>query len=506
MKARNFYTSLLLLLAIILFVNLLVGQLLVRLDLTEDKQFTLSDATRNIIEDLDRQLSVQVYFSEDLPPDIEKVQRDFQELLIEYENLSKGMISYTFINPAKEPELEQEAMESGIRPIMINVREKDQVKQQKAYMGAVLQMGEGREIIPFIQPGMSMEYALSSSIKKHSITDKPVVGFLQGHGEATTADMQQVMAGLQVMYRVEEVEITDTSGIPGYINTLAVIRPEDSIPGPHLRELQQFLFRGGRLFLAYNQVEGKFDTGMPMGEVVQTGVTPWLKGFGLEVRPEFLVDASCGTVNVQQQQGLFTYSRRVQFPYLPVLKNFPEHPVNQGLEAMVMEFASPLIYTGDTTSAFQPLLTSSETADVQEAPLYFDVQKNWTKDDFARSGIIIGGIVDMDKDNDASGRMIVVTDGDFPVGGTGNNARQVQEDNVNFMVNAIDWLSDDTGLIELRTKGTTYRPLKDLEDGKKTFLKWLNFLLPVLLVIMYGFYRWQRNRMTRIKRMEDRYE
>jgi ABC-type uncharacterized transport system involved in gliding motility auxiliary subunit len=70
------------------------------------------------------------------------------------------------------------------------------------------------------------------------------------------------------------------------------------------------------------------------------------------------------------------------------------------------------------------------------------------------------------------------------------------------MANAIDWLSDDTGLIELRTKGVTSRPLDQVEEGRKTFLKWLNFLLPIVLILLYGIIRMQRRRNLRVKRME----
>jgi hypothetical protein len=73
------------------------------------------------------------------------------------------------------------------------------------------------------------------------------------------------------------------------------------------------------------------------------------------------------------------------------------------------------------------------------------------------------------------------------------------------MVNSIDWLSDDTGLIELRTKGITNRPLDQIEDGKKTFLKYLNFLLPIFLIILYGIFRSRNNKIKEIKRMQENY-
>jgi hypothetical protein len=74
------------------------------------------------------------------------------------------------------------------------------------------------------------------------------------------------------------------------------------------------------------------------------------------------------------------------------------------------------------------------------------------------------------------------------------------------MVNSIDWMSDATGLIDLRTKGVQYRPIDELEDGTKSLLKYLNFLLPIILVMIYGLVRMQANRIRRIKRMEENYE
>ncbi|MBL7865267.1 MAG: hypothetical protein JNK10_10340, partial [Cyclobacteriaceae bacterium] len=97
-------------------------------------------------------------------------------------------------------------------------------------------------------------------------------------------------------------------------------------------------------------------------------------------------------------------------------------------------------------------------------------------------------------------------DGDFMVSGSRQQGRSLQPDNVSLLVNAIDWLSDDTGLIDLRTKGVTSRPIAQLEDSTKTIIKYANFLLPILLVVGYGLVRMQQNRMTRLKRMAENYE
>jgi len=103
-------------------------------------------------------------------------------------------------------------------------------------------------------------------------------------------------------------------------------------------------------------------------------------------------------------------------------------------------------------------------------------------------------------------KLVIYSDGDFAINGSGRQAQQLQPDNVNLMVNAIDWLSDDTGLNELRTKTVTSRPINtDLEDDTKTFIKYLNFLLPIVLVILYGIARAQIRRRKRKIWMEVSY-
>lgn len=98
-------------------------------------------------------------------------------------------------------------------------------------------------------------------------------------------------------------------------------------------------------------------------------------------------------------------------------------------------------------------------------------------------------------------RLIVFTDGNFPVSG----GRAVNPDNVNLLVNAIEWLSDDTGLSTLRTKGVSSRPIDEIEDGKRNFLKYLNFFLPIALALAYGIFRSHRSRARRMRRMQERY-
>ncbi len=503
MKSAKISSTIILVVVIIVIINILSDNYSFRIDLTQGGEYTLSRATKNILQNLEKPVTVTAYFSKDLPPNIGNISGNLKDMLIEYGNRSGGMVVYKFVSPNESEALEKEAVQNGIRPIMINVREKDQVKQQKAYMGAVVSMGDEKERIPFFQPGSAMEYALSTAIKKLSVVDKPSIALIQGHGEPAINDLMQVYNELGILYNVQSLKLTDTTRISEKIKTIAIIRPTDTIPSSQLVVLDNFLARGGNIFLALNRVEGNFTN--VSGTSVSVGLEDWLRKRGITVTDNFIVDAKCGAVTLQQQEGSFTMATQIQFPYLPVIVKFADNPVTKGLEAVSLQFASPITFAGDTSLKFTPIAFSSEKSGSLRTPLYFNVQKQWQTIDFPMSNLVVAAIIEGKLSGNVNSKMIIVSDGDFAVG-SAKAGNQLPRDNVSLLVNSIDYLSDDTGLIELRTKGVTSRPIREMEAGTKTLLKWINFLAPIILIIIYGLVRMQVNKNKRIKRMEVSYE
>ncbi len=220
------------------------------------KGIRLSKATKDILKQLDEPVTVTAYFTEDLPPDLATTRRDFKDLLIEYASISNGKVLYEFINPNKDQETEQKAFQAGVQPVLVSTREKDEATQKKVFMGAVVQMGEDKEVIPFMQPGAAMEYSLSTSIKKLSVTEKPVIGLLQGHGEPSLNAMSQVMQSLSILYQVEPVNLGDSAADLSKYKTIAIVGPKDTIPDHHFMILDNYLAKGGNLFIGIDRVEG----------------------------------------------------------------------------------------------------------------------------------------------------------------------------------------------------------------------------------------------------------
>ncbi|MFT7159020.1 MAG: gliding-associated putative ABC transporter substrate-binding component GldG [Bacteroidia bacterium] len=488
---------------ILVVLNLITSKVYFRLDFTDDERYTLSDATLDILENLDDVITVKAYFSEDLPTQLISNRQDFEDLLLEYENRSGGNIVFEFISPNDDPEAEQEAQQNGIQPIMVNVQEKDQVQQLRAYMGAVLMMGDQKEMIPLIQPGVSMEYDLTTSIKKISVADKPKIALLQGHGEPGLQEVAQLAQQLSVLYGFEPYTISGTEEIPTFYKAVVIINPIDTIPGSHFGKLDNFIAQGGNIFLSYTNLKPELQQGR-LGISGETGFTGWLANKGINMGRQYVIDDNSGTIGVQGNNGMFKYTQQIKFPYFPRINKFPKHPATKGLEDIMLPFASPLTYSGtDSLINFSPLLMTSNVSGVANAPVNIDINKKWSESDFTQGEQVVALALDGPIGGTVDSRFVVISNASYVV--NGSQQQQVNADNVNFTSNAIDWLSDDTGLIDLRTKGISSRPLDTVEDATREMLKYGNVLGPIFLILIYAVVRKQRYNMKKNKWREGTY-
>lgn len=487
--------------AVLVLLNVLSSFVFTRLDFTGDGRYTLSKATKDILSDLDSTVTITAYFSDNLPAQIQYVRNDFEDLLVEYNSRSGGKIAYNFINPNASQEKEQEAMQQGMRPLTVQARERDQFIEQRAYMGAKLTHNGQTEVIPAIQPGAAMEYALSSSIKKIAVTDKPRIGFVQGHGEASPQAMQEAVQALSVLYQVQPIQLSDSALLS--CKALAIVAPTDTFMPQDFAKLDAFLSTGKGIFVALNRVQADLQGGG--GTSLNTGLETWLAQKGLTINDNFVIDAKCAPITVQQQNGMFTFNQQVAFPYLVLASKFADHSAVKGIEQIILPFVSSMNFGNKEGVTFTPLVMSSQTAGTETPPITFDAQKPLQSYNFVTSNLILGGALEGNLANGAA-KMIVYADGDFAVNGEGQRAQRLAPDNINLFTNGIDWLSDDTGLSELRTKVVTSRPIqKELSDGAKQLVKFTNFLAPILLIMLYGFFRLQARRQQKLKWASERY-
>lgn len=512
---RESAIQLLLVVGIAVTANILADELVLRFDLTEDNRYTLSGASRDIAESLDDPITVTAYFSENLPPQLTQAEDEFQNFLEEFRAYSGGNLEYEFINPNESDQAEQEAQQAGIRPVMIDVRERDQISQKRAYLGAVFRYEDKREVVPVIRPGSALEYTIASTIKRLTIEDKPRIGLVQGHGEPTRQEMAEISNELSQRYQLTELAGLDTAAVPPDIEVLLVVAPGEELSEQELVHIDQYIMSGGRAVFAVNRIQANPQRGMAMP--LTTGIERLLAAYNIPVNPDLLRDANGATIQVQQRQGAFTMVNQVQYPYLPLISNFGDHPISEGLETVLFQFVSSLDTAQvDSTQRLSVLAKSSGEAGLARGRFNLSPMQQWESRSFGQSDIPVGAAVEgifrsafagvdsveVQLERSRKTSLVVFGDGNFAINGQGQQQQRLPEDNINLMVNSVDWLADDTGLIQLRTKGVTNRPLENISQGTKTFLKYLNTFLPIVLVIGYGLYRYQIRKIRRRKWIE----
>jgi len=270
--------------------------------------------------------------------------------------------------------------------------------------------------------------------------------------------------------------------------------------------LDQFRMQGHGLLVMAGNAKPMLSSGFEV-QPVDADANSWLKeDLGVAIEPGLVIDQQATRVTVNQQQGGFMFRSMVEYPFLPNVTNLnSEHLVTAGLESVSIPFASPLIWTGADDASVE-LMRSSARASVQSGPP-FDVSPLMNRAErfsgmSMRSSLLalaVGGAVESafkqppesvagDSAShithaDAS-RMIVVgspalLDDEFIDGG-----------NLVALLNMFDWLSGDAGLIELRSRGVTQRPLESLSSAGRSFFKgvWM-FALPILIGLI-GLWRW----------------
>ena len=252
MRPRNYRSSafleIIIVIAIIALVNLLSLRFFARADLTDDKLFSVSESTKDVVRDLDDIVNIKVYFSQDLPPYLTTLTRQVRDLLDEYRAYAGGNLIVDFEDPSVDPETEQRVRSLGVPPVQLNIIEKDKAEVMNAYLGIAILFEDRHEVIPVVQGTSSLEYELTSAIVKVASEDEKTVGFLSGHGEPDIdQDYETVKFSLEKQYTVKRVPTAEGQMVPDDVNTL-VVAGATQLGDWDRFAIDQFVMRGGRVF------------------------------------------------------------------------------------------------------------------------------------------------------------------------------------------------------------------------------------------------------------------
>lgn len=485
-------------LVVVLAVNILSCLIFVRWDFTINKRYSLSKVSQHSIRNNTEPIAVDFYVTEDLPQDIKKLAKEFRFLLKEYQSLSSADFVINTIYPNSH-EKEFRATKAGIQPIFKEIREKDLEKIQKIYIGAVFHIGKKQAVLPMISYNTPLEYEITRLLKQASDTLKPTIGFVRGHGEATFNRIPQLINELSHLTNMSVIDLNTATSL-SEPNVVCIIDPKDTYSSYEIEQLEKYLEGGGRLFIALNHAIGQLTGERNSGFINRTGIEDMLEKKGLKIKYDFVVDNNCGTIAINQQYGFINFQSNVSFPYLPIITNFSKHTITHGLKSMLLPFASSMEQVKTpSTYIFTPLAKTSAISGLQQAPVFFDLQKQWTQHDFNHPHNTVAALLTNDDNNSA---IVTISNADFI---TDEIITSGHTDNINFAINSIEWLADHSGLIQLRNKFTTFSSLEPTNTPTREFLKYLNFFLPIVILIIGALLYFRNNRIKRNNRSRPGY-
>ncbi|MEE9206869.1 MAG: Gldg family protein [Gemmatimonadota bacterium] len=465
-------------LAICLVVNLLGQHIRGRLDLTPGGAYTLSEPTKKVLRDLDDLVSIRLFASRDLPPQMALVQRDLDDLLSDYA-ASGPNIEYSRLSPEGKNEDRAEADRLRIPAIQFNVLGQDELQVRQGYLGLAIQYADQLETIPFVQQTADLEYRLTSLIRGMTEPRTTRLGFLTGHGELDIeAQLGPVAERLRQNYEVTAVALADSAPmIPDSIDVLIIGGPTRPLTETAGQAVGEFLSGGGNTLIAITGVgidENRLFTSSQPHPVLDS----LLGLYGVSVPAAVVFDLrSNGNVTQPTASGL---SFLVPYPLWPVARAAAAHVIVDQISGVLLPWASPLDLSAAAADRVIPLLATSEAGGILEGSAPIAPQLNWNNmgSDLSRRPLAAAVLP---PEESGRGRLVVVGNAAFAT----ERFVQAQPDNLRFFENAVDWLAEEESLISIRAKSRRPPPLLFDSDTTRNSVKYLNLIgLPVLIVLL----------------------
>ena len=539
-------------LVLVVAVSLLAELRFFRIDLTSEKRHTLSQPSRSMLRELNDVVLIKVYLDGELPAEFVNFQKSIRELLDEFRAYGGEKVQYEFINLYDESDesirnrMIGDLYDKGLNVTNIQVRDSEGGSSTRIiFPGAIVAYGPYELPVNLLKnnPTLSHELNLNNSIQTleyefaraiHSLTleEVPRIAFIEGHGELDSMQTHSLMDELKNFFQVDRGFIS--GNVEALLNYQAVIIARPTFPFSEADKfaIDQYIMKGGRVLFFLDPVHPFADSlsaGTTVALANQVGLEDLLFKYGIRINYNLVADLQCNYVPVNTapagQEARFTM---MPWVYHPLLAGPVTHPVTRGLNYVKSQFASSM----DTLagSAWQVtktvLLATSQASRTRDVPLYINMEEITVQPDpalyqaaYLPVGILLEGEFESFYKNypvpegvrpsdwklipdGEPGSVFVVTDGDLPA----NEVQIVQGEfraqplgydrytqqtfgNREFIMNVVNYMTDKTGLMELRSREFKLRLLnKEVIGQKSQLLKWklINILLPLLLLLILG--------------------
>ncbi|MBS9768438.1 MAG: Gldg family protein, partial [Flavobacteriaceae bacterium] len=443
------------------------------------ENYTLGQATLNVLEQVDETIIITFYQSDNLNDLEQQFSEHIQTVLTTFQQFSKVPFHIEKINPMESVEVELEATNSGIQAMEMKGEDNT---LRKIFLGMIIQKGEQTKILPRLTPKMGIEYLLASTLRKLCEKKRRKIAFVQGHGEVSLIQLSDVGKRLLPNYDIEPIILSAEEDLTAY-ESMIIVSPSLKYNDEELAQLDVFLDLGKNIFIALDRVD--YDDREKEGYKIDTRIEEWLVQKGLIVDSNFIVDKSCSDVRLSE------YAPAIAFPYFPQITDFSSHITTQGIGAIVLRYASTIEFIGKEGVDFIPLAKTSEVSGKKFLPLRINVNHEWTKEDYQAPYQIVAGIMEgkLGEKQEKNAKIAIISDADLVLG----NSEILPFENHLFVANLIDWLSDTSGLVTLKHKGVM-KESKENEQEISTFEKYINLFLPILLIGCVGVFFYFRRK------------
>ena len=550
---------------VLLFLNILANAringraLYGSLDLTEEKRYTLTDATRNLLEGLDDVVFIKVLLEGDFPAGFKRLQAATRDVLDDFRSAS-GYVEYEFEDPGAGTteqinKRREQLSKDGINPVNLRVKGVEGTSEKLIYPYAIIYY-KNREFtinlleneVPGVPPEVTLnnsvgllEYKLANAIQKLQLSRKPNILFTEGQGELSPMETASLEKSLREFYETGRVYLDSVVSIGQEASVLIIAKPTRPFSERNKFKIDQYVMNGGKVLWLLDKVAVNLDSLRGRKSYYPNeyalNLDDLLFKYGIRIQPDLVLDMQCSTIPLAT--GLvgnapqFDYFR---YPYHLVVTPQSSHPVVKSLGAVNLLYASSIDTDIKTRTDVEKtvLLRSSPNTRVQLIPvemnfdfLRYDLDPSKFNQEPRALAMALDGVFPSMYENRVSEsmldglrqlgmefraqseptRMIVVSDGDVaknkvnlknqsfsPLGY--NEFDRYLFANKDLLMNAVEYLLDNKGVIEARGKDVRLRLLDTVKAKEETaFWQLFNIGLPLAFLLAFGvFYNWVRRR------------
>jgi ABC-2 type transport system permease protein len=533
--------KLLIFIGILAAANVLASFLFFRWDLTQEKRYTISDATKKLLQNLDGQVTVKIYLTGDFPAGFERLERAIQETLESFSDYGGVNLAYRFIEP-KDSKVQEELIQKGLIPTNLFANEDGKRTERLVFPGAIL-VYDGKEYPVQLLKGNSsasseerlnqsyegVEFELASAIRRLTQKERKRVGVLVGHTKVPPQRFSDFLANLQQNYDLYFDVQNPDSWEKG--DLLVIPKPDTPFTDDEKYRLDQFVMRGGKLLMFIDgarvdsiSLEGTF------AQPLDLNLDDLLFKYGCRVNQNLVKDLSCAMIPLNVgNMGDKPQIKPMPWRFFPLINNFGKHPIVRNLDAVYTRFPSTIDTVEAPGITKTPLLLTSKYTQIRKAPAlvaYNEARqqpdpKDYNAGEKEIAVLLEGSFTSLFNNrllpNDPRTatfigkgkptKIIVVSDGDLIVNDIDykrgaplplgyDRLSEKTFANKDFALYALDYLMDSEGLITARNKQVTLRPLDKLRlKEERTEWQLLNLLGPLAFIgILGGVWQWWRKR------------